>query len=48
MKKIISTVLSFCTTLAKPHNDLDVEQWQQIEFRQSSRLENSNPLKWGL
>lgn len=32
-KKIISTVMSVCTAFPKPRQDLDLNEWQRIEYR---------------
>ena len=45
-KKMISALMSVCTALSKPKNDLGLEQWQHIEFRKSRLNEISDSQNW--
>lgn len=45
-KKIVSTFMSVCTAFSKPNTDLELQQWQQIEFRKSKSSENSGSENW--
>lgn len=41
-KKMISVLMAACTALSKPKNDLDLQQWQKIEFREQSLKEQDH------
>lgn len=45
-KKMISALMSVCTSLAKPPNDLGLEQWEHFEFKKSKFNENSTEQSW--
>jgi len=45
-QKMISALMSVCTSLTKPPNDLGLEQWQHIEFKKTRFNENSDLQNW--
>lgn len=45
-RKMISALMSVCTSLTKPQYDLGLDQWQHIEFKKPRFNENSDSQNW--
>lgn len=45
-QKIISALISACTSLTKPPNNLGLEQWWDIEFKKSKFNKNLDMQNW--
>jgi len=45
-RKMISALMSVCTSLTKPQHDLGFEQWRHIESKKSRFYENLDQQDW--